>query len=248
MGQDGAVETVLEVLGEIWRRASQSSPAAEGPQVWIPPAVALLCVLWRPAWRVARHGVTIAHEAGHALAAVLTGRRLRGVHLHSDTSGLTVSRGRPRGPGMVLTAAAGYPAPAVLGLGAAALVGDGHAVGLVWLLVVGLAVLTVLIRNAFGLLVVLIALGGLVVVAWQAETTTAELLGRSVGWFLLLAAPRAVLELGSLRRRGRARSSDADVLAGITPLPGGVWVGIFLVATLGAVVLGVWWLVTPAGM
>ena len=44
------------------------------------------------------------HEAGHALTAVLTGRRLTGIRLHSDTSGLTLSTGRPSGPGMVATA------------------------------------------------------------------------------------------------------------------------------------------------
>ena len=37
--------------------------------------------------------VTIAHEGGHAVAALLTGRRLRGIRLHSDTSGLTLSAG-----------------------------------------------------------------------------------------------------------------------------------------------------------
>ena len=40
-----------------------------------------------------------------------TGRRLAGIRLHSDTSGLTVSRGKPTGIGMILTAAAGYTAP-----------------------------------------------------------------------------------------------------------------------------------------
>ena len=55
-------------------------------------------------WRWARGVVTIAHEAGHAVAALATGRRLTGIKLHSDTSGLTLSVGRPAGPGMVVTA------------------------------------------------------------------------------------------------------------------------------------------------
>ena len=50
-------------------------------------ALALVVVAVRPVWRVARHGVTIAHEGGHALVAVLVGRRLSGIRLHSDTSG-----------------------------------------------------------------------------------------------------------------------------------------------------------------
>lgn len=61
-------------------------------------------------WRLARRVLTMVHEGGHALAAVLVGRRLEGILLHSDTSGLTVSRGKRTGPGMVLTALAGYRA------------------------------------------------------------------------------------------------------------------------------------------
>ena len=51
---------------------------------------------------------------------------LTGIRLHSDTSGLTVSRGKPHGLGMILTAAAGYTAPPLLGLGGAALLAAGH--------------------------------------------------------------------------------------------------------------------------
>ena len=59
---------------------------------------------------------------------------------------------------------------------------------------------------------------------------------------LLLAAPRPVLELQQLRRAGRARDSDADMLARITPLPGLMWVGLFLLVTLGCLLLGGRWL------
>ena len=52
-----------------------------------------------PVWHFSRHVVTLVHEAGHAMVALLTGRRLNAVRLHSDTSGHTISSGRPRGPG-----------------------------------------------------------------------------------------------------------------------------------------------------
>ena len=41
--------------------------------------------------------VTITHEGAHGVAAFVTGRRLQGIRLHSDTSGLTISSGRPSG-------------------------------------------------------------------------------------------------------------------------------------------------------
>ena len=81
----------------------------------------------------------MVHEAGHALVAVLVGRQLQAIRLHSDTSGLTVSRGKPRGPGMVAMLAAGYLAPALLGLLAAVMLGAGRSVGLLWLLLLMLA-------------------------------------------------------------------------------------------------------------
>ena len=95
------------------------------PELVVPlaaAAVALLVVGQRGLWRISRTAVTIAHEGGHAFVAVLTGRRLSGIRLHSDTSGLTVSVGRPTGPGMVLTGFAGYVAPSLLGLGVAGMV------------------------------------------------------------------------------------------------------------------------------
>jgi hypothetical protein len=61
-------------------------------------------------------------------------------------------------------------------------------------------------------------------------------------WFLLLAAPRPVLELQGQRRRGRARDSDADLLARLTPLPGLAWVGFFLLVTGGSLLVGAGWL------
>ena len=69
---------------------------------------------------------------GHALVSVLTGRRLEGIRLHSDTSGETVSRGRGSGPGMVLTAAAGDLTPPLLGAGAAVLLFTHHVTLLLW--------------------------------------------------------------------------------------------------------------------
>src|SRR5262249_12156498 len=82
---------------------------------------ALVVVVQRRLWHLFRNAVTIAHEGGHALVAVLCGRRLRSIRLHSDTSGLTVTRGRPSGPGMVLTLMAGYLFPSLIGIGAAIL-------------------------------------------------------------------------------------------------------------------------------
>ena len=112
--------------------------------------VSLLLVVGRRSWRLLRNAVTIAHEGGHALVALLSGRKLNGIRLHSDTSGLTVSTGKSTGPGMVLTLFAGYPAVSLLGLGGAWLVTAGRTQLLLWVCVGLLAAMLLAVRNAYG--------------------------------------------------------------------------------------------------
>lgn len=238
--------SVGDVVGQIWDAAVTPVAPPDPAVVTAMGALALAVVLVTPVWRVARHVITIAHEGAHALAAVLTGRRLSGIRLHSDTSGLTVSSGRPRGFGMVLTAFMGYVGPGLIGLGAAALLRQGYAVGLLWLLVLLLALLLLQIRNWFGLWSVLVSGAALVAVSWWATPPVQSAVAYAVTWFLLLGSVRPVLELQAERSRGRAASSDADILARLTHVPGLLWVGVFLVVTAGAAVLGGWWIVGPA--
>jgi peptidase M50B-like protein len=228
----------VSVAAEIWHRALAAQPA---PAAWVVTATAVaaaLLVLAPGAWQVTRHAVTIAHEGAHGLAALLTGRRLAGIRLHSDTSGLTVSAGRPTGPGMVVTAAAGYVGPGLLGLGAASLLRAGHAVGLLWALLLLLALLLLQIRNWFGLWSVLVTGGVVLAVSWWLPQQAQSAFAYLVAWFLLLAAPRPVVELQVRRRRRQAPDSDADQLARLTGLPGVVWVAVLLVVTVGALVVG----------
>ena len=234
----------MDVLPAIWAKALAVQPA---PPVWtvLATAVAAAVLVLAPAtWPVTRHVVTIAHEAAHGFVALLAGRRLRGIRLHSDTSGLTLSSGRPTGPGMVLTLAAGYVGPALLGLAAAALLGSGHAVGLLWAVLLLLALLLVQVRNWFGLWSVLVSGVVVFVVSWSLPAQAQSAFAYLVAWFLLLSAPRAVLELQRQRRRGAGRGSDADQLARLTGIPGVLWVACFLAVTGCALVLGAHWLVS----
>jgi hypothetical protein len=225
-------------IGDAWDQVSTVAPAPSLGLVVLAAAIAAAMVLAPGAWPRTRHLVTIAHEGAHGVAALLSGRRLAGIRLHSDTSGLTVSKGRSSGPGMVATAASGYVGPALLGLGAAGLLARGYAVGVLWTLLVLLALLLLQIRNFFGLWSVLVAGTALFAVTWWAPADVQLLAAYVVTWFLLLAAPRPVVELQGERRSGRGRGSDADVLARLTHVPGLVWVGMFLVVTLGCLLGG----------
>jgi len=227
----------VDALLAFWERVTSQQPALPVTESWIAIAVAAVVVVFPPSWRLARHAVTIAHEAGHALVATLTGRKLSGIRLHSDTSGVTVSRGRPRGPAMIATLLAGYTAPAILGLGASWMLGAGYATGMLWALLAVLALVLVQVRNWFGLWSVLVS-GALVFAAtWLLDERWRALVATAVAAFMLLGALRATTELQRVRRGGRARNSDADQLARLTHLPGLVWVGVFLVVAGGCAVL-----------
>ena len=109
--------SVFAVLAELWDRMTAVQPS---PPDWVVAAsgvLALVVVVNRWAWHLTRNAITIAHEGGHALASLLTGRRLDGIRLHSDTSGETRSRGKPHGPGMVAHRAGRVPHAAAAGSG-----------------------------------------------------------------------------------------------------------------------------------
>ncbi|RKT56558.1 M50 family metallopeptidase [Saccharothrix australiensis] len=205
---------------------------------WTPAVLALVVVASPGVWRWSRTTITIAHEGGHALVALLTGRRLEGIKLNADTSGVTVSRGRPTGLAVMLMYLAGYVTPSLLGLGAAALVTVGQVRPLLWATVVLLVGMLVMIRNLFGVVSVVATGGVMFAVSWYATAEWQAAFALFVSWFLLLGGVRPVGELQSRRLRGRAPNSDADQLARITRVPGLLWVLLFAVVTIGALVLG----------
>ncbi|GGS26918.1 M50 family metallopeptidase [Streptomyces griseoviridis] len=226
----------------LWDEVTGTQP---DPGLWVVIATlvaALAVVVPHRPWRIARNAVTIAHEGGHGLVALLTGRRLTGIRLHSDTSGLTVSRGKPTGLGMILTAASGYTAPPLLGLGGAALLGAGRITLLLWLATALLLALLVMIRNAYGALTVLLAGGAFVLVSWLAGPQVQAAFAYAVVWFLLLGGVRPAFELQAKRSRGGAGDSDADQLARLTHAPAGVWFFLFHMVSLCSLIGGGRWL------
>src|SRR5664280_2678169 len=126
-------------------------------------------------------------------------------------------------------ALAGQPAPpppVVLGLAVVAAV---------------LVLLLVQIRNWFGFCSVLVTGTVLLAASWWLPDRGQSVLAYLVTWFLLMAAPRPVLELAAQRRRRGARGtpdSDADQLARLTGVPAAVWIALFLSVTVGALLLG----------
>ena len=228
----------IDGVTDFWDELFGAQPDPPGLLVLVTALLAFTVVSARRLWRIARNAVTIAHEGGHALAALLTGRRLRGIRLEFDTSGLTLSAGRPSGPGMVFTLMAGYVAPSLVGLAGAWILGGNRITLLLWLAAVSLLLMLINIRNLFGIVSVVITGAIVLAVSWYTTPEVQAAFAYTGVWFLLIGGVRPVSELQRLRRRGRMRDSDADQLGRLTRTGGLFWVGFFYLATLAVLVIG----------
>lgn len=222
---------------QLWQRITSTQQPPDAATTALLGLAALAAVVF--AWPWTRILITIVHEGGHALVATLTGRQLAGIHLHRDTSGLTVSQGRPQGAGMIATLIAGYIAPGLFGLGAAALLARGHAIGMLWAFVVGLAVMLLWVRNFYGALVMLVVLAGVGAASWNWLPVHQSWLAYLLTWFWLLAAPRPVIEVA----RRTTKTSDPGQLARLTGIPAGIWTFCFLLVNVNCLITGVTMLV-----
>ena len=242
----------MTTLAHLWDRITATGPVLATWLVALTAAIAFVVVASHRIWPVSRNVVTLAHEGGHAVVSVASGRRLDGIRLHSDTSGVTSSRGKTHGPGLVLTTAAGYVFPSLLRLGAAWLLAIRHATFLLWLVLLLLAVAFIAIRNAYGFLAVLATAAVVFGISRFASLRAQELFAYLFAWFLLFGGIRPIFELQRRRRRGGGRASgalasDADQLALLTGVPGGTWVFGFAVVAFAALIAGIFLLLPGLG-
>jgi hypothetical protein len=111
---------------------------------------------------------------------------------------------------------------------------------MLWVAAAVLLGMLVMVRNAYGILTLLVTGAVVVAVSIYANADTQAVFGHVATWFLLFGGVRPVSELWRERRRLRAPSTDADQLARLTRVPGGVWVGVFGVCTVAALLAGAW--------
>jgi len=152
---------------------------------------------------------------------------------------------------MVATAAAGYVSPSLLGLLAAWLLDAHHVTAMLWLLLALLAATFLAIRNAYGVVAVLVTAGAVFAVSYLAKASVQAAFDYVTVWFLLFGGVRPVVEMqrqrASAMRYRRPLTSDADQLARLTGMPGGAWVSVFWVACVAALLVG-GWLLLPSSL
>lgn len=231
-------------MENFWEQLTGVQSTPEPWMVIMAWSVAILLV-FTPLWRITRNLITVVHEGGHAVTAILWGRRISGIKLNSDTSGVTISMGKPYGLGAIFTTMAGYIAPAILGLGIQLLISQGRIFLGVIILAILLLGIFLSIRNIWGLLVVLpLLVGFYYLLQFDAHLQTMLLL--LIGTFLIVASLKPIIELQVQRMRGEAEDSDADQLAKLTfVIPGSIWVFLFFLISLAANVISIQLQVMP---
>lgn len=231
----------FDVLTERWSTAAEP----ETTLVLVLAGAVVVVMSVRRIWRVLRQASTIIHEMGHVLMAWVSGRRVSGIRLHSDTSGVTVSVGRRQGIGMLLTALGGYPAPGLLALGMAALLTAGHAGAALTLYQAVVLLALLLSRNAVGILSCLLSLGATGLIWWHNDPLIVTYTVVALAVFYAVAGVRGTFDVIRLhaRRRPEAAGTDASLAARswrALPLPPFLWLSFFLLVSVGSAAGVVW--------
>lgn len=213
-------------LAVIWERVLEhlrGSTSAHVPAgtAWLAGALvaAAAVVVVPPVWRRVRTVVTIVHELGHAGVGILCGRRFTGLVVSRDMSGHAVTAGRPGGPGLVATTAAGYPMPVLVGAGVIAAAMAGWAGAVLLVAVVALAAGLVRARSLYTVVALVVALAVAGGVWWWGSATARAAVVAACGVVLVVGGWR---QLMAVVVHG-GRDDDPAVLRWLTGVPVAVW-------------------------
>lgn len=199
-------------------------------------AAAAVLSIPRATWQWFGLFTTLVHELGHAVAAILTGRVVRGIRIRRNHSGEALSSGRGVF-GTIVSGVMGYPAPAVVGAAQLWCVFNGYTAIALFAGGVVLLLTLLVIRNAFGVLVVL-ASAAASAALWFYATPEAQSYALLVlGIALLVGAVRGLFGVTAVHTNHRAQlqTSDAYLLFSRTGVPSLLWLALFA-AIIGACV------------
>ncbi|MFI7541066.1 M50 family metallopeptidase [Actinoplanes sp. NPDC049599] len=202
---------------------------------WSTAVVAFVAAV--PLWRYTTNAITIAHEGGHAVFGWLFGTTVKHVKIFHAGAGEMLP-GRENAVSKFVSLVAGYLGPSIIGFaGVQLLVHDFHPRVVLLLSLVFLAGVLIMVRNLFGVFVIL-SVGAVLWVVAMRSTEPVQLVFAYVWvWFLLMGGARQVPEL-FWAIHGGDETTDAGQLQGQTLIGDVVWLLFFWVLSLGALVYG----------
>ncbi|MFC3380970.1 M50 family metallopeptidase [Couchioplanes azureus] len=208
--------------------------AAEPGMAWSTALVAFVGAV--PLWRYTTNAITIAHEGGHAVFGWLFGSAVKHVKIFRGGGGEMLP-GAENWVSKFVSLVAGYLGPSIFGFaGVLLLVHDFDPRSVLFLSLAFLAGVLIMVRNLFGVVVIL-AVGALLWVVAMRSTAAVQLAFAYVWvWFLLMGGARQVPELFWAMHTDP--STDAGLLEKHTHIGDVVWLFVFWLLSLGALVYG----------
>lgn len=193
-----------------------------------------------PLWRYTTHAITIAHEGGHAMFGSLAGLFVKKIRVDRGGSGSTAFSKELKDLTVFETAAAGlagYLGPSTFGFAGAWMLVHGISPRSVLLMTLVLtALLLVMVRNVFGLLVVPLT-GALVWTVAMRATADVQLVFAYIWvWFLLMGGARQIPQLFGSWKGGN--EADTGALSSKTGLSSAFFVALFWAGSLAALIYG----------
>ena len=132
---------------------------------------------WDRPWRPAGHAITIAHEGGHALAAILAGGLVSYLWVRRDRTGETRATALSRLT-VVPFVLAGYLASSLFGLAGAAVLVLGRPAAVLWARV-ALLVLALTVASPWFTRAAVVAVGAVLGLALRAQSDDVTLIKRA---------------------------------------------------------------------
>ena len=195
-------------------------------------ALALLLTALGPCWRVMGLVNTVVHESGHAMAALSTLGRLRGIRINMNHSGDTQYLSSTFLPFRIWSTWWGYAFPSVAGCGLIYAAERGWS-GVALTACAAVAIIVTLqIRNFVALLSIGAVSAVILAAWWLLPHSIAAIFVLFLGWLLLLGGARSSAELLSIHLRGEGEDSDAMALRSMTLLPAYFWCATFIAVAL----------------
>lgn len=198
--------------------------------------IAVLAVVIDPLWVRTRRLITLVHETGHAVTALISGRWIREIVLDHSGGHTLPAGGKLFWPADVMVTFAGYSAPPIAGLFLALGVDRGWnpatTLGVLLIILVGVALFH---GNWLGLIVMVTV--GLVLAFFLWQTGAAAQVGVliTLAWFLLLGGLRRTIEIAG---HAAPKTSDQARLQELTSVHANAWVAVFLAIALGTLISG----------
>ncbi|MHC5796372.1 M50 family metallopeptidase [Lacisediminihabitans sp. FW035] len=204
-------------------------------------AVAGTLSLPRATWQYFGLFATLVHELGHAVAAILTGRAVHGIRIRRNHSGDALSSGRGV-LGTMVSGVFGYPAPAIVGAAQLWSVFNGYTALALFVGGVVLVLTLLVIRNAFGAIVVIVSAATSALLWFFATPAFQGYALLVIGIALLVGAVRALGTVIGVHvwRRDQLATSDAYLLYRRTGIPSPVWLLLFTTLIGASCVFAVW--------